>query len=175
MKEDNKLAIHNYWKLLVVCHSGLIEAIFMFSLAIFVKPNNNRDIFAVVMFCLLGILGISIWVYGICRYLNYLVVFKENDVIFYKRRKAVKSLCVDEIKRIIVYTVPLRGSKLTEAIIIDDGTFSIYKDVTYPFSKKAVIKERWIVIQYSWKRLQMIKAILPNCPIEEIDSTGWND
>ncbi len=90
MKEDNKLAIHNYWKLLVVCHFGLIEAIFMFSLAIFVKPNNNRDIFAVVMFCLLGILGISIWVYGICGYLNYLVVFKENDVIFTNEEKQLK-------------------------------------------------------------------------------------
>lgn len=169
MIDYRKLVIHNYWKILLASSVGLVDAIFMFSLPII---TSDRDIVTTIMFCLLGISGLVLWIYGILQYIYCTVVFTNKRIFVEEWGKQIKSVDLKDIKRIIVYTIT-RGGKVREAIIIDDGTFLIYKDIYYPLTKNSKYQESWIVIQYTRNRLQKIKETLPNCPVEEINGSEW--
>ncbi len=103
------------------------------------------------------------------------IVFDDTEIKYYLNGKIVKSIPYNEIQAINVFIITRLGEKIRK-IVINNGTFNYNGgDPYFILSLKKIEHESWIAIQYSWKRLQMIKAILPNCPIEEIDSTGWND
>lgn len=85
--------------------------------------------------------------------------------------KTVKEISRDKIKRIIVTRTPfnLRGGDVRrKSIIIDDGTFQ-EADLPKNCFHHCPRDVTWILIDYSVKRLQKIKAVFSEAPIE------WKD
>ncbi len=104
------------------------------------------------------------------------LIFRDRILITKNRceerlyNKVVKEISIDNIKRIIVTKTPFNRSATVnrKSIIIDDGTFQA-KDIPLNNYHSCPRNVSWIIMDYSIKRLKIIKDTLLEIPIE------WNE
>ncbi|MCM1395823.1 MAG: hypothetical protein NC132_06955 [Corallococcus sp.] len=128
----------------------------------------------------LGILGLIVCIPCILLIITFIVSIAnvtnitKDQIVQYQYNKITKQIAVSQIKRIVVVKILTRSGKKRTSIIFDDGTVKpYYEDQYYLDSGEAFKRESWISIAYTYDRLFQIHEMLPNCPIEELDTNKW--
>ena len=128
-----------------------------------INAKIGFDIYAIILYVFFSLIIISSVVLLIINNSKYIEI-DETAVKFFIGRKRRKYIALKNIQRLIIVQFLFHGVK-NHSIIFDDGTFYNKKrDKKDLYTKKTIEEESWIAIEYTDKRFEKIRQVLPNCP-----------
>lgn len=124
---------------------------------------------AVIVLCLLGgSVLVAISVIAMVYLLKGKIIIDDKSIVCYNHHGFSKSINIDDLQRIVVYQVKRLGGKISR-IILDDGTFDEDGEPRRIISDKFMESPTWIFLEYSNKRLELLKNKFSNIKIETMD------